>query len=104
MSGLILLTELARTHMIDTHHYNIRLEGCNHEQIMTDTQLVTERKGQRIHRNTGIKEDLYFCNGCLEGKPGCNTIINGSLLLGIILCHLPNQVRNSLIHSIRAWQ
>jgi hypothetical protein len=53
-------------------YYQVRYGGCNHNGVLSETQLRTGAKGQELDPDTTmmIKVDLFTCNACLNMEPG----------------------------------
>jgi hypothetical protein len=51
-------------------YYQVRYVGWNHSGILSEKQLSTDAKGERLNPDTMTKENLYTCNACLNGEPG----------------------------------
>jgi hypothetical protein len=56
------------------HFYRVRFSRCNHNSILSETQLKTGAKSQQLNPDTMNKEDFYLCPACMNGEPGCNSI------------------------------
>ena len=51
-------------------YYQVRYGGYNHSDILSEKQLSTDAKGERLNPDTMTRENLYACNACLNGEPG----------------------------------
>ena len=55
-------------------YFQVRFGGCNHSSFLTEAQLRSSAKGERLNPEKGVKEDLYMCPACMNGEPGCSSI------------------------------